>query len=708
MSQISNEFRVSAMRNGVVVRASRTHEVADNIRFAAVIEMLNLGFKVDAEELRGVSVSGLETMIADARKVIGADRNMRPIYPGFPKQVQELSTATLIFEQILHYWTAGEFLPNYSDVVRENLPLADMVRRTRDLKVLNAGEAGRFFMRALTTRGVALSDDDRSLLIGSVILAKPDLEDIKAIVRDARNGENIQALIMATAGTVATSEEASNVITALVPEVKNADFVLRIVLAVATTSVEGKEDRYKRAVQNLSDRDAAAVKMITISRPARRVLLNTLGEVTGGFNADSLVARSNLWRRVMRMVHPYSFVEKDAETAAGRAADIIHANIEHKTFNSLVEKGMADGDVISVVTLLAENQPGNLLRRLVALLRLVTDKSQADVLATAIRTHGARSPVTTLVSAYNGIISVNDKHTRITRVAGLTNTLVEVDQRTVPEEYVEAVVSSIYYALHVVLSKKAAPTGAVGIVSGQAVPLVRRDLATTDRVMDRGERLNPVGEGDTIRVFSHWINTSKIGGYMDIGAVILDSDFKKIAATTWNTWSRHRDWSTYSGDKLVQPGDEAPEFIDVDLAKMKKALPNAAWVAMTIQSWSGIKFTDVDMVAGVMLRSKPNSGEVFDARTVETAFRPTTDAFQSVPFAVDLSTGEMVWLDTSSGSTATEVSAENDEETGVVVYDEIARERLTLGQLAALWAEAHRVETTNEAVDRDALVALLN
>ena len=116
MSKITNDFRLSALRNGVIVRTRKSDPAAENVRYAAVLEMANLGFRVSPDALEGMSAAALNTMIQDARKVIGADRNMRPIYPGFPQQVQAMSTLTLIMEQLLHYWTAGAFLPNYDDV----------------------------------------------------------------------------------------------------------------------------------------------------------------------------------------------------------------------------------------------------------------------------------------------------------------------------------------------------------------------------------------------------------------------------------------------------------------------------------------------------------------------------------------------------------------------------------------------------------------
>lgn len=711
MSQITPEFRVSALRNGVVVRSSRNFETSEVIRQAAVIEMVNLGFKVNIEELNGISVTGLEQMIEDARKVIGADRNMRPIYPGFPSQVQELSTATLIFEQILHYWTGGEFLPDYADVLRENLPLADMVRRTREVKVLTASETSQKFIRALTTRGIALSDDERSLLEGSVTLSHPTLAEIADVLKVANNGENVQSLILALVmRKIITPTEA---VETFVPAAKNVDQVLRVVLAVATTPVEDKEDVYLRAVRHLSNSDAYAMKMVTLPRPARRIIVTRLGALTDGFKADALITRQGLWRRVMRMIHPYGVIA-ESDVASKRAMDIIHSNFEYKTLNSFVEAAQAEGDVKQVVNLLVDNnQVGNLLRRVIALLRLVTKEDQVKVLADAIRKdalrdNGPRSNVSTIISSYNGIINVNDTMAKVTRMAGRSNVMLAADERKVPQKYVDQVATAVLFSLREALRRKPAPQGVVGIDSVQSMPLVRRDLATTDRIMDRGEKITLVGQGDTIRIFGHWVNTQRSAGYMDIGAYVLDAKFERVEVITWNTWRTGRTWATYSGDKCVSPGDSAAEYIDVNIPGLVKAFPNAEWVAMTIQSYSGFPMNTVDMIAGVMLRSKPNSGEVFDPRTVETAFRPTTTAFQSVPLAFNVVTGEMVWLDSSSGSTRTGMSADGDVTVGSIVYDEFNRPRLTMGQVAVLWAEAHEAETAQTPVDQDAVLALLN
>lgn len=705
MSQITASFRQSALRRGIVVKANNKTEGAElHLRQAATLEMANLGFLVKPEDLSGMSTAALTAMIADARKAIGADRNMKPIYPGFPKQVEDLDTLTLLIEQLLHYWTGGSFLPNYPDVVREGLPLEDMFRNARKVEVLPAAATARKITEAFATNAIAISEDDKAILKGSLEIQHPTVEDVTRVAKGARNGENLQTFLILTReiGSLTDSE----LLEAAAPGTDNVDQLLRVILAVASAPSAAKWlANYNLAVGTLADRHSRAVRMNKLSKPARRLIVERLGKLTAGFYADRLVNRQGLWRGVMRAVHPYDFNLSESEK---RAADIIHSNFEYRTFNSLVEDAISKGKVKKAAKMLAEHQPGNLLRRAVALLRLVTKKEQAEVLADSIRSSASNASLTTLISAYNGIISANDNSARVTRVAGLNNTMVQRDTAKVKKAYVDLVKDAVKAAITDNLLKKAAPAGPVGIVNTAPVPLVRRDASTADRILDRGQELGLTGEGDTLRIFGHWNNNQRESGYMDIGVVILDEKFEQIAVSTWNTWSGARDWSTYSGDKNVYPGDSAAEFIDVKLSALRKNFPKAKFAAMTVQSWNGWPMANVDFIAGAMLRSDGTKGEVFDPRSVTTAFKPTTSATQSVPFAVNLETGVIVWIDSSNGSTAASVSSSNDTTIGGIVYDEIARPRLTLGDLAELWANAHGAVTVQEAADRDALVGLLD
>lgn len=708
MSKITEAFVESALRHGVIIKTSSVKNAApENVTYAAVIEMANLGFKVDPNSLKDMSEKSLTQMINKARKIVGADRNMIPVYPGFPKQVQELSTITLFVEQLMHYWSHGVLLPDYPDVTRNGIALADIARSARETKVMTAKKAAEYFIENLTKNTIALSNDDRELLKGSVDLLSPSISEVAEIIAKSKNSENIQALVLAANDVLKKTHSVNEMIQEWVPSVRTVDGVLRIVLAVSTDVVsDGRRNDYVKAVYNLMDSKTNSIRMMNLSRPSRRVVMQHLSKLSQGFNADYIVAHRNLWRRIMRMIHPYSLSLDDN---AKRISDIIHENIEYKTFNSLVEEALAEKNVEKVVELLGENQPGNLLRRIVSILRMCDNKNDAKILSDSVEKNCGKSKLTTLISAYNGVLSTNDSHARLTRVAGLNNTLVEKEIQEVNPLYVSMLISSLSNVIKENLSKNTdSPNGVVGTVSNENVPLVRRDLATTDREMNRGEVLSLAGDGDTVRLFNHWNNNQDGSGYMDTGAVILNNDFETKSVITWDSWARGRSWSTYSGDKLVYPGDNAVEYIDVDMKKLKESIPDAKWIAMTIQSWSGFVTKDVDVIAGVMLRSEPDSGEVFDPRTLTTAFKPTSESLQSVPLVINIETGEMIWIDSSSGSTESGVSAKNDDSVGTVVYDEIERPRLTMGELAEMWAEAHGAETdSTKKVDKKEVMDLL-
>lgn len=704
MAQITADFREAALRRGIVVKSSKS-EGADHLISAAAVEMANLGFLVEPAELKGMDAQALSAMLEDARKLVGADRAMDPIYPGFPAQVKDLSTARMLAEQIFHYLSHGYYLPDYPTVVRKGLPLEDMVRGARKVTVLPAAATARELTRSLTLDPLALSEDERTLLKGCVELQMPTLEAVAELSRQARHGENLQSFISAvhSVGNYTPRE----LLAAALPGVSTADHLLRLVLAVLSAPAAEKwEANYRLAVTTLADSRARAVRMGKVDRPTRRLILARLGELTPGFKADSLVGRQGLWRRVCAAIHPYDLKPTAAEK---RALDIVHSNGEYRTLNSSIEQALEAGAVQVATELLEAHRPGELLRRLVALLRLTTTVAEARSLAGAVERVGAKAQLTTLISSYNGVLSANDEATRVTRVAGLTNTMVERKAVVkVKESYRKLVLRAVETALREKLKHAPKPEAPVGVADALAMPLVKRDASTADRTLFRGEELAPVGDGDVLRIFSHWKNTQTTSGYMDVGATLLDGDLQALSSCGWNSWSDSRAWATYSGDKHVHPGDTAAEFVDVELAKVREFHPQAEWIVMSIDSWSGWPVATVDIIAGVMLRSAADEGETFDARAVTSAFKPTTEATHSAPLAVEVKTGKVYWLDSSNGSQASGTSAADDTTLGSLVYDELLRPRLTVGELARLWAEAHGVAVAEEqAADREAVMALL-
>lgn len=712
MTQITQELTQNAMRQGIVLQSGKTKKPADtNVVYAAVIEMANLGYCVAPEQLQSFNTTMLKDMINNARIIVGADRNMVPVYPGFPKQVQELSTMTLLVEQILHYWSAGTLIPDYPNIVRDAISIEDIANITpKTLEVKSVSEASTFFVKELTQRKIALSDSEQEILRGAVKAVHMTLDEAVDLAKNSSQGENIQTFVKAFADRYAKTYSVNQLVQAFAPVAHTSDELLRIVLSLATTKKESVFDTsYDNAVIFLMDKYANTVNMVNVNRASRRAVMARLGELSRGYYADRVVGHRNLWRRVMRMIHPYSIKMTDDTK---RVADIIHENVEYKTFNSSVEEALAKKDAYTAATLLAENQVGNFLRRLVSLMRLATSKGDQNRIVELLGEYAHKVRLSTLISSYNAVLSTNNERSRVIKVAGLNNAVVEKkDYDKVDDVFVAAVADALRDALRKKLANAPAPVGAVGAGSDMAMPLMKRDASSADKSMDRGEKIAVAGKGTTVRMFNHWRNNQHSAGYIDTGAVVLDNDFNKLDVITWNTWAGGRDWATYSGDKLVGPGDEAVEYIDVNIPALRKTYVNAQWIVMTLISYSNFPLDEVDVIAGAMLRNKPNSGEVFDARTLASAYKPSTSSLNSVPLAVNILTGEMVWLDSSDGAVRAGASASDMSSVGDVLYDEIVRPRLSMGELAILWAEAHGVADKidiDQDVDKKALMNLLD
>lgn len=690
---------------------------------AAFVELARLGYRVEVEELMKFSDQELKDIIDALGATYSArwGRLSKPTYPGFPKQVEEMSTAHLLVEQILHYWTFGAYMPVQDDVDRPQLPI-DEYQTPTELTVIDVAEAARGFIESLTTAAIAMSETDAKVLKESVELIEMDLDEAVQVFSKASNFENSHRFIDALRDS--ESYNVNTLATRLLPLAKTPDHALRIVLSlyvrpnenagIADEKVAAKV-AYDAAV-HLEDRKARFMKMNNMPKNVRRILLKRLGEITRGYHADSLVAKPYLWRKVMRMVHPYGLGASIlAIDGVKRALDIIHANGEYsnyKTFNSAVEEAIFNRDVEQATQLMVENRPGSLLRRAVSLFRIATDDFDyegAQALVDGLFEAGKQSSISTIVSAYNGILSANDKNARVTRVAGLNNTLVDREGIVdIDEEFIEAGCKALLAALREKLTEVEAPTSPAGVADDNFISLVERDLSENDSQLTRGQKVKISGEGNTLRFFSFWKNTFKKSGFIDLGVVILDDNFETLSVLTWDTWDRVRDWGIYSGDKCVSPKDSAAEYFDVKLGSIRNAHPDAKYAAITLQSWSGFPFKDVDMVAGVMLRQEPDSGEVFEPRTVVAAGKPSTASLQSVPMLIDLDSREMIWVDTSNGSTAERVSSGRDKTIGALIYDELYRPRLRYSDFVRVWADAHGVEVDeNSSYDEKEILNLM-
>ena len=703
----------SFLRRGLfVVRPTATSPSNQAVATTAAIELLNIGFIADPEQLRRLSVEELKQLIAVASQLIGADRTWTPMYPGFPEQVMNMSDVELLSNAIIHYLTRGQWRPEqYSELKRTPLALGEW---TASPRVLTPVTPDALMLVTEWEKAVAFSEADRDFVHD---LAEYLDTDTAALFRTAafRNGENFATALWDVWYTTGGNHDIT--LNTGLNSARTIDDVLRTILTVFVDDSERARDLLCSAEY--------PVNIAPIPRRHRVAIIAAVARFNDEFNLDLLARRRYIWRRVMRRIHPFDVT---GHQAAQQQLDVIHGNGDYRTLNSRIEVALDNGDVVEAVNLLTHT-PGNFVRRLDHLMRLATSprtkgwEKKVRAIENAAQEVTSQIPLTTLISAYNGLQN-RESHVVVTRVGSRRNKLRERVPAKVDKKLLDNVTTALLDGMVARLANAPAPTAPVPVVNDVPVELVRRDVSSGLRHISRGERL-PLPDRDTtdvIRMFVHWF-----GHDVDLGVMFTDAHFKHVIGyVDYTNLFRNtmRGFVTHSGDLTHAPQpDGACEFIDIKLHQKNnsalpwvgkkpdfmKQFPSARYAIMSLISYCGGPFEGIDNVAGVMTRSHGMAGRLFEPRTVETAAHVAVRSTSAIPLIVDLEQWELIWVDTSIGTHLGGYSTgQSDALKAVRAEMEAMENRLSVGELMRLWARAHNADTVDEPADQAQAGALLD
>lgn len=724
------------MRRGLFVARPTAASPSNRIvATTAAIELLNLGFITNPEQLQQLPVEELKQLIATAAQLIGADRTWVPMYPGFPEQVMNISDGAVFFNAITHYLTLRQWRPDEHSKLKTASPRVLALVTPDTLMLVNEWEKAR-----------ALSEADREFVHD---LAEYLDTDTAALFQAAtfRNGENFATALWDVWYATGGNQDAT--LSAGLDSARNVDDVLRTVLTVFVDDSERARDLLCSAEH--------PVNITPIPRRHRVAIITALARFSNDFNLDLLAHRRHLWRRLMRRIHPFDVT---GHQAAQHQLDVIHGNSNYRTLNSRIETALETSDVVEAVRLL-EHTPGNFVRRLDHLMRLATSsrtkdwEKKARAIENTARKVLSNVSLTTLISAYNGLQN-RDSRVVVTRVGGRSNKLRERVITKVDAKLLGNVTAALLDGMVARLATAPPPIAPVPVVGDAPVELVRRDASSglrhascgqhlpaqdrdiTDvirmfvpwfgndiypklRHISRGERL-PLPDKDTtdiIRMFVHGF-----GHDICLGVVFTNTHFQHIIGSLdYANIIRNpmHGFVTHSGDITnASTQDGMCEFIDITLRHKHNHIlswigkkpdfiqkfPSARYAIMSVvsynKSYNGELFADIDTVAGVMTRIHSMTGQVFEPRTVETAAHVTVRSISAIPLIVDLEQWELIWLDTSIGNQFGGCSSMGQQDVLKVAQAEMeaTKNRLSVGELMRLWARAHNAKTIDKAADQ--------
>jgi hypothetical protein len=180
------------------------------------------------------------------------------------------------------------------------------------------------------------------------------------------------------------------------------------------------------------------------------------------------------------------------------------------------------------------------------------------------------------------------------------------------------------------------------------VPFSQRSASHSLRTLVRGSKIAFPEKGDTIRFFLWWKEGEKGGKHtawvdLDLSAVLYDAGWWYREHISYTNLRSAKYQACHSGDITYAP-QGACEFIDIDIPSVLSY--GCRYVVMSVNSFSRQKFSDLpECRAGWMMREHPNSGEIFEPKTVQDRVDVASETTICIPVILDLSERKVVWAD---------------------------------------------------------------
>ena len=564
-------------------------------------------------------------LVTCLKEYTGADKVWNPMYPNFPQQVVEMDDWELFVNAIVHYISGGTLYPKYEK--DERLPLFE----STDLTVIDIGENDDLneIMNNLITSKTSLSETDKTDMIWLIQNLGVDVNKIPDEIPFKENVAVICKLIMDNISEVEWYK------------------VLHKYLKTATDIL--------RFVTYLSDGDvslATNTKYKSLPRKQRRLILNLLDNA--GNIEEDMKRHESKWIRLGEVLHAGEYKQYNN---VNTAFDKLRNNGDIVTFGGKINKLLDNKYIITAIEML-KTRPGEFARRLDSLLRDYPDSSSFIIKEFREVASGISVPVLLQVREhFNWRNEKNDSRVffpkgQLAKCYTVENKLTYIDRDScnrIMEICVDAITEQF---------KSKESLGKVYIdnsIKGYCVPQSQRSASKSMKTITRGSKL-PIGKNTKCcRGFIWWTNLNNDGNDVwrndrvdiDLSAAILDENFGYLSHISYTNLRDQNFRGYHSGDIINGgpiDGDGVCEFIDVDIDSVVRN--GGRYIIYQVYSFTGQKYSEMPhAMFGWMEREDVNSGEIFEANTVEQRINLTAETTVAIPVLFDCVTREYIWMD---------------------------------------------------------------
>lgn len=552
------------------------------------------------------------------KRMLGANVRHNVMYPNFPQQVMNMNECELYINAIVHYWSLGNLFPKYDEV--ERLPL--------------------FEATSLTTIDIGTMDEFdtifSNLLKSNTSISEVDKQDIEWYFKNNDEGK-VKSVLPSDIPLKENVALAAKLLLqytnlnydVLLPYFKTATDVLRLAVALSDGDISLAENtRFK-----------------SFKRKERRMLLALLNNCNS--IEEDMVRHKNVWIRLGERLHPLEY--KIRYLKAQQAFTKLRNNEKILTFNGRIDMAIKDKNYDTLIQLL-KSRTGEFARRLDYVLRL---HPNSNIVINEFKDIVHDVSTTVLLQVKEHFKHRNIEHSmrvffpkgNVSKAYGIENNLPGIDNR-ICETIVKLCENSLIdiYKSKEFLGKVYIDTQ----LKDHLVPFSQRSSSKSLKSLVRGSKIDFPQNMNTIRSFIYWKESITGRADIDLSAVMYDTDWNYIEHISYTNLRSSKYQACHSGDITSAPNG-ASEFIDLDINSIRQY--GGRYVVLSINSFTEQPFAELpECFMGWMPRENPNSGEIYEAKTVQEKVDITSNTKVCIPLILDLDANKIIWTDIALGS----------------------------------------------------------
>ena len=556
-------------------------------------------------------------MIGELSKSFG-ENVPEPFYKGFPKSVRELTTEELLFDQLLHYFTTyglGNFDdPGYSVLEKD----FERVAFQEDAKVKE------FEVQTEEEAEETIKTIVNNLLLGSRPLNERQYALSLSYVID-HDGET--------------------------PEISSKSTLVRFLIDTKRLSFADKMNLsdVMKVVDELNYRNYnnRNPKKLNFRNQDRKFLTKVLDRM---FQGDRCYIRTcyekkQLWNGFLHHIH-YQPKNEVAQV-------FVRAMREkgNESVYSEFEKLMRENRRQEAAGLLREKKGTSLLLRNLDYILSRMDAEEAETFLAGFPEDCSVLILLQLLFRYesasrNGGRTFRFSRHNLLKVHAETNEEQNRRKSKLSDDRIEAIKTVIRSRLKERLKNRLGKVYVDPAMKNYALPLAENTSQGGFGVLSKGSRI-PIGEGKKLRAFTYWEKVNDI----DLSVFALTEEGRR-REFSWRTMARQQsDAITYSGDE-TSGYNGGSEYFDINLPEFKERYSEYRYLVFCDNVFSGLNFDKCFCKAGYMLRDEDDRGEIYEPKTVESAFFVDCESTFAYLFGIDLLKKEFIWLNQARNSNA--------------------------------------------------------